>query len=132
MLSKRNCFSEEAAIEKLLDLAAPVTEQLPGEGALQLERSVAIVLTTSEDESKVRCKRSRQQENNRILLHVDAGPGIDAQFENGVLRPGSLKRRGDYCLVHISLVSTKGEEAIHQWQVENVELMKMELPERRS
>jgi hypothetical protein len=124
----------------LLDLAAPLKEQLPSEqrNSLHLERSMAIVVTTAEEESY-----PNNGDDDRILLHIQAattttnngdekGSSSAPHYSSGILHPGSLKEHGDYCLVYISVVSTVANEAsasLHRWQVQKVEFLQMELPE---
>jgi hypothetical protein len=128
----------------LLDIAAPLAEQLPAKqcNALHLERSVAIVVTTAATEE---CYYSTALDD-RILLHIQAATTTTTttttttdekgpHYSSGILHPGSLKERGDYCLVYISLATTTttpttANESIHRWQVQKVDFKQMEMPER--
>lgn len=77
------------------------------------------------------------QEEHRILLHVCAlwrDAIEEPRWEgNKTLYPGSLRERGEYCLVHLEVVSedSNGREgkasasSLFRWQVSSVDFRRM-------
>eukprot|EP00548_Thalassiothrix_antarctica_P014950 CAMPEP_0194173076 /NCGR_PEP_ID=MMETSP0154-20130528/7458_1 /TAXON_ID=1049557 /ORGANISM="Thalassiothrix antarctica, Strain L6-D1" /LENGTH=303 /DNA_ID=CAMNT_0038885995 /DNA_START=55 /DNA_END=963 /DNA_ORIENTATION=+ len=105
--SDHDCDSDDEDIamllSKLLALeTVPVekdaTEHSPWE---KFSMTSAIVLTTGISSATL-----VKQEMDNLLLHICASPLTEPSYSNGVLIPGSLKNRGEYCLVHLQIMST--------------------------
>jgi hypothetical protein len=101
----RDSVEAASIISKLLKLATatPTTKEYPVTASIVVGSGV-------------------ETRNDTTILHIFAG--APQRLEGTVLYPGSLKDRGDYCLVYLHVV--EGEEETFRWQVKNVDFRQME------
>ena len=112
---------------------------------VQLSHVPAIIVATTSccDDSYDRASMlfhhaSLLQEERRIILHIHAlrGDSMEEPRWEGTktLYPGSLRERGEYCLVHLEVVSEDGEisagkssstPSLFRWQVSRVDFRRM-------
>jgi len=66
-----------------------------------------------------------------LILQIAAGDSLEASHttKSGVcmLVPGSLRHRGDYALVQVSLLPRKGDSSSYQWAVRRMQLEQIHL-----
>jgi len=87
--------------------------------------TATIVLTTGVSSTTL---IESEREHDGLLLHICASTSSKTKpsYSNHVLIPGSLKERGEYCLVHLHVDPTLSSS--YAWQVEKVDFMRLTDP----
>lgn len=87
--------------------------------------TATIVLTTGVSSTTL---IESERKNAGLLLHICASTSSKTKpsYSNNVLIPGSLKERGEYCLVHLHVDPSSSSS--YAWQVEKVDFMRLTDP----